>query len=182
MDTRKDLHSAFHQNWQWFLLWGILFIVLGVIAISATFLTTIITVVFLGALIFVAGIVNLIDTFSYWRGKWGGFVLHLVMSILYLLVGIMLVTNPVAASISLTLLLGLLYLILGIFRLIYSLSLRIPRWGWGVASGIITILLGLLILASWPASSLFIIGLFVGIDLLFWGWAYVMAALSTQHA
>jgi uncharacterized membrane protein HdeD (DUF308 family) len=102
------------------------------------------------------------------------------MGILYVVMGAMLIYSPILGSISLTLLLGIFYLMIGMFRLGYSWSMKSPRWGWNLFNGILCLLIGVLILASWPGSSLFIIGLFVGIDLVFAGWAYVMAALAAR--
>lgn len=170
------------KNWGWILLWGIVLIVLGCVAISAATFTTIFSVIFLGVLIFIGGVVMLIDSFKSWWGRWGGFLLHLIISLLYLAVGAMLVQNPISGSISLTLLLGVFYLVIGVFRIIYSLSFLLPQWGLNLLSGIISLILGILILASWPASSLFIIGLFVGIDLLVSGFTYVIVALTVRSA
>jgi uncharacterized membrane protein HdeD (DUF308 family) len=170
---------AFRKNWVWFFLWGIVLILLGMCAIGAATFTTLLSIVFLGFLILISGIVIILDSVTFWR-KRKGFLLHLIMGILYIFVGLMLINSPLAGSISLTLLLGIFYLVLGLFRLYYSSSLRAPRWGWNFFNGLISSLLGILILMSWPESSLYIIGLFVGIDLLFCGWAYVMAALGAK--
>jgi uncharacterized membrane protein HdeD (DUF308 family) len=174
--------NAFSKNWAWFLIWGIALVVLGVIAISATLATTVISVIFLGFLLLIAGILMVVDACSFWWHKWGGFLLHLILGILYLFVGIMLVQSPILASISLTLFLGIFYFIIGLFRLIYSLTLRTPNWGWSLFNAVISLLLGILILTSWPQSGLFIIGLFVGIDLLFTGWAYIMVSLAGRFS
>ncbi|VVC75765.1 hypothetical protein AQUSIP_10590 [Aquicella siphonis] len=172
---------AFGKNWVWFLLWGIAIAVLGLFAISATALTTLITVITLGLLLVLGGVVVIFDAFTFWRGKGSGFYLHVLMGILYLLAGSILIKNPLAGSVSITLLLGIAYIILGLFRVIYSLSMQMLRWGWSLFNGIITLLLGILIMANWPASSLFIIGLFVGIDLVFCGWAYIMVAIAARN-
>lgn len=170
-------HSAYGENWGWFFAWGLLLLILGLCAISVAAFTTLISVIFLGALILISGIVIIIDSFKFWRGKGGGFILHLIMGILYVVVGAMLIESPILGAISLTLILGVFYLVLGAVRVIYSLSLRTPSWGWSFVSGLIALILGLLILANWPAASLLIIGLFVGIDLLFVGWTYIMVSL-----
>lgn len=175
----SDQHlPTFGSNWAFFLIWGILLVALGVFAIIAATAATLISVMVLGFIIFFGGTVILVDTASFWWGKWGSFFLHLIVALLYLFVGLILIFNPVQASISLTLLLGIFYVIIGVFRIGNSTSIKTPRWGWVLFNGIISLILGILILASWPASSLFIIGLFVGIDLLFVGWAYIMAALA----
>lgn len=179
-NIRKQPIDAFRHNWGWFLTWGIIFVILGMIAIYASVLTTLASIYLLGILLLVSSFVLIMDASKFWWGSWGGFFLHFLMSIFYFAAGIMLIQNPILGSISITLLLGILYISLGIFRVLYSLSLRTPRWGWNLFNGLISFLLGLAILYSWPASSLFIIGLFVGIDLLFCGWAYIMSALSTR--
>jgi uncharacterized membrane protein HdeD (DUF308 family) len=178
MDTRYL--PAFGNNWKRFLAAGILLTLLGLLAIYAAVFTTLISVVILGFIIFFSGAVITFDTFTFWRGKQSGFFLQLIFSILYLLVGLALIINPMAASISLTLLLGVFYIVIGIFRLAFSPTLRAPKWGWGWFNGVITLLLGILIITSWPASGLYIIGLFIGIDLLFCGWSYIMLAIAAK--
>lgn len=174
--------SVFSKHWGWFMLWGVAMAALGIFAISATALTTLITVIMLGVLLLVGGAVVIIDAFTFWRGKSKGFILHVLMGILYLLAGAILIKNPLEGSISITLFLGIFYIILGISRIAYSLSMRMLGWGWTLFNGMISLLLGILIIANWPASSLFIIGLFVGIDLVFCGWAYIMVALAARNS
>jgi uncharacterized membrane protein HdeD (DUF308 family) len=172
---------AFGNNWRWFLLWGIGLIVLGLLAISAATFTTLLSVILLGMLIFFSGVIMLVDSFSFWRKK-NGFFIHLLVAILYLVVGMMLIKNPVEGAISLTLLLSLFYIFLGVFRIATSAVLQLPRWGWVWLNGVVTLILGILIMMTWPAtSSLFVIGLFVGIDLVFLGWTYVMLGLAGRN-
>lgn len=172
--------AAFAKNSGWFLIWGILLTVLGLAAISASTFTTLITVVALGFLLFISGCIMLLDTFTFWRGKSGSFLVHLIFALLYIAVGVILMNNPVEGSVSITFIIGIFYLIAGIFRLVFNTMIKMPRWGWGFFNGIISIMLGVLILANWPASSVFIIGLFVGIDLFFAGMFYIMASLAAR--
>jgi uncharacterized membrane protein HdeD (DUF308 family) len=179
----NNLHlSAFKKNWKWFLLWGVVLVILGALAINAAVFTTAISIVFLGTLIFLSGIIIIIDTFTFWWRRWRGFFLHAIMGALYLAVGTVLIDQPILASVSLTLLLGIFYILLGISRLTYSMVVRLPRCGWHFFNGLISLLLGILILISWPTSGLYIIGLFIGIDLLICGCAYIMASLYGQAA
>lgn len=179
MSNRID-HSTFGQNWGVFLTWGIILAVLGFIAISAAVATTVISVVILGVMLLLGGIVILFDTFTYWRHQ-EGFTLHLIIGLLYIFAGFALVVHPVSSSVSLTLLLGIVFLVLGVVRMLFSFSLRMPEWGWSFFNGLLTLVLGILILSNWPEASLFVIGLFVGIDLLFCGLAYIVAAMSVRH-
>jgi uncharacterized membrane protein HdeD (DUF308 family) len=174
--------TLFKQNAGLFMIWGILLMLVGMLAIGADVFTTIVTIVFIGVAITIGGAVVIFDAFTFWRRSMSGFILHLLMGILYVAVGYILIKNPVEGSISLTLVLGIFYLVLGAFRTVFALSARTPHWGWALFNGLVSLLLGGLILASWPASSLYIIGLFVGIDLIFSGWAYFMLALSVRNA
>lgn len=178
--TNQNLLALSHV-WGWILLWGILLVVLGCVAISVSTLTTLISVIFLGVLILLGGIVMLVDSFKSWWNRWGGFLLHFLIAILYIIVGTMLIVNPLRASISITLLLGIFFLVIGVFRIAYSLFYLLPQWGLTLLNGLISLLLGILILESWPASSLFIIGLFIGIDLLISGFTYIVVAFSVRE-
>jgi uncharacterized membrane protein HdeD (DUF308 family) len=181
LDKFNDNHlPLFGKNWRHFSLWGICLIVLGIWAIFAATMATIVSVVVLGFVIFFSGIVMLIDSITFWRDKWSGFGIQLILSILYILVGLMLINNPIEGSVSITLLLGILYVFAGIFRILFSSAIQLPQWGWVFSNGIVTLILGILILASWPASSLYIIGLFIGIDLIFCGWGYLMAGMAAK--
>lgn len=174
-----DQHlPSFGENWLRFLIWGIVLTVIGLFAIYASTFATLLTMVILGFVVFFSGSIIFVDALTFWWGKWSGFFLHLVVALLYLAVGMILIMNPLEGSISLTLLLGIFYLIIGLFRIFNSSSTQTPRWGWALFSGLINFVLGVLILANWPSSSLFIIGLFVGIDLVFVGWSYIMAGLA----
>lgn len=172
--------AALGKKWTWLLAWGVALVVLGGIAISAATMTTVISIVLLGALLLISGLAIIMVAFTFCWHKWRGFFLDLFLGILYLIAGIMLVKNPILASVSLTLFLGIFYLVIGVFRTIYSLSISIPNWGLNFFNGIISLVLGILILSSWPESSLYIIGLFVGIDLLFTGFTYMMASFAAR--
>ena len=155
---------------------------LWIAAISTATLTTYITVLVLGAFITAVSVILIVDTLTFWWGRWSGFFLHLIVGILYLCAGIMLIEHPLLGTLSITLVMGAAYTVIGIFRLVYVLSTRLISWGWGFLYGVVTLLLGILILESWPASSLFILGLFVGIDLFFVGWAYIIMSLTAKRA
>lgn len=176
--NKHDL-EVFRKNWGWFLVWGILLTLLGAGALSAAVFTTLLSVILLGAFILAGGLIMIIDCFHYWRKK-GGFSFNLLMGLLYFLCGLFLVCFPGLAATFLTLILASLFILIGISRIFYASKLRLPGWGWSLFSGVITLLLGILIIAQWPLSGLMIIGIFVGVDLLFLGITYVMAALLAR--
>ena len=172
--------STFRNKSGWFLVWGLVLVILGAAAISAATFTTLVTMMVLGAFILISGIVITLDTFLFWTGKWSGFTLHLMMGILYLGVGTLMINTPVLTSESITLLLGMFYVLVGVSRITSAVAMQLPRWKWALFNGIIALLLGMLILSEWPASSLFIIGLFVGIDIFFCGWTFIMMGLAAK--
>lgn len=172
----------FSKNWGLFFLWGIVLMLTGVCAISAVAFTTLVSIVVLGFVIFFSGCVVLIDSITFWRGKQHGFVLHFLGALLYIGAGVLLMSNPVAGSVTITFMLGFLYAFLGIIRIAATASTRLPNWGWGFFNGLISLLIGVLIIMSWPDSSVFVIGLFIGIDLFFLGLAYSMAALAAKRS
>jgi uncharacterized membrane protein HdeD (DUF308 family) len=167
--------------WGWFLAFGIALVALGIVAIAHAAASTIVSVIFLGTILAITGVVFIFDSFRSSFGKWNEFFMRLGMGILYLLAGIILLKGPVVGSITLTLILAIMYIALGFIRTIYSATHAGPGRGWSLASGLITLLLGILILLEWPASGLFIIGLFIGIDLVFTGWIYIMAAIAAKN-
>lgn len=171
----------YRRNWVQIFILGLLLIVLGAVAISVSTLTTLLTTVFLGFIIFFSGVVLLFDSIAFWWKKWSGFFTHLLFAILYIGVGFMLVRNPEQGAITLTGLLGIFYVVVGIFRIGFYSAFQGPRWGWGWLNGILTLLIGVVIFTSWPISGLFIIGLFVGIDLIFAGWSYISVALASKY-
>ncbi len=77
---------------------------------------------------------------------------------------------------------AMFFLIGGLFQLIGSLTVHVPGWGWQAVDGIITLVLGVLVLSQWPVSGLWVIGLFIGIDLIFYGGAWIALALGLRSS
>lgn len=178
-----DEHAkAYAKNWKMFFIWGLVLMAVGFLAVSYTALTTIVSIMLLGFLILFSGCVLFLDAFTFWQGKDHGFIWHLCIAILYVFAGVMLISNPIEGSVTITFLLGLIYTVLGLVRIFFSTSIRLPNWGWTLTNGLITLLIGILILSSWPSSSFYIIGLFIGIDIFFCGLAYTMASFAIRQA
>jgi uncharacterized membrane protein HdeD (DUF308 family) len=167
------------RNWGWFLALGIALILLGVFALIAAEITTLASVLLFGWLVLFGGVFEVVAAF--WARQWSGFFLHLLVGVLYVVVGLLLIAHPVAAAAGLTLLLVALFLTGGAFRILAAAALRYPNWGWSVLDGVIALILGAMIWKEWPESSLLVIGTFVGIILVFRGWAWVMFALAVRR-
>jgi uncharacterized membrane protein HdeD (DUF308 family) len=171
--------EALSRNWGWLLAFGILMIILGLFAIGAPVMATIAFQVVLGWLLVIGGIAEAIHAFM--AQNWRGFQFELLSAILYVVVGALLLFNPLLGAAALTLLLAVFLVVEGIFKIIMALRVRDHRgWGWLLASGILSLILGAMIWAQWPASGLWVIGLLVGIQLLFTGWSLVMLALAAR--
>lgn len=160
-----------HASWGWFVALGIALILLGAACILGEMSATLITVVLLGWLLLISGVVALVHAFQ--TRTWSGFLIYLLSALLRLFTGFMLVRFPVGGAAGITLLLALLFIGGGTFRAIGAAKLRFPRWGWAVASGIISVALGVTLLAQFPLSSLWFIGLAIGVDLIFEGTSLV---------
>jgi uncharacterized membrane protein HdeD (DUF308 family) len=174
--------SALNNNWRWFLAWGIILVLLGMLAIATAAFTTVISMIFLGFLLFAAGVVIIMDTFHFWWHHWKGFFTHSLVGVLYALLGLMIMFGPIPAAVSITLILGVIFVIVGVFRIFNAFTLKLPGWGWNVLNGLVTLALGTLIIAQWPVSGLYIIGLFIGIDLLLVGWTYIMISMFARKS
>lgn len=170
---------SIHENWGWLVALGIFLILLGALAIGASVYTTLFTIVFLGTTVALAGIAQLI--YSFWIQKWSGFFFSLLTGLLYLIMGGLFLWRPLQAAAALTLLIGSFFVVSGTFRIISAIYNRFDQWGWVVFSGLISLILGLLILSEWPLTSLWVIGLFVGIDLIIYGWTCTLLGFVAKR-
>jgi uncharacterized membrane protein HdeD (DUF308 family) len=166
------------QYWGWFLAFGIGLVLLGVVAVVRSVTATIVSMLFFGWLLVVACGIEIAQAIVV--GHWAGFFHHLLAAILFGVVGVLIVTRPLLSAEVATVVIALLFLIGGLFQLIGSLWVALPGWGWEAADGLISFVLGILVLAQWPASGLWVIGLFIGIDLIFYGAAWIALALGLR--
>jgi uncharacterized membrane protein HdeD (DUF308 family) len=178
MEQAIQLEGAgeLRRSWGWYLALGIVLIVLGMIAIGSTFVMTIASVFFFGWLLIIGGVMEVIHAF--WHKRWAGFFLDLLTGILYVVAGWMMVTNPAQSALLLTLVIAMFLVFEGVFRIVAALAARYPHWGWVMFNGVISLILGVMIWRQWPYSGLWVIGLFVGIEMLLNGWSLVMLSLA----
>jgi uncharacterized membrane protein HdeD (DUF308 family) len=176
--VRRDLYDL-KKNWGWLLALGGLMIAAGVTAVGLSVLATILTVVAIGTFALIAAGAEVAS--AVWSRGWEGTVLHLLTAALYGVFGFLLVTKPALGAGVLTLLLAIVLLVNGVARIGYAVTVRFHHWGWAAASGLLSVLLGLMIWQDLPESALWVIGLFVGIDLLMTGWTWVALALALKN-
>ena len=168
------------RNWGWLLGLGILFVILGCIGLGMVVGLTIASVLFLGVLLIVAGVSQIIDVFK--SSQWKGVFWHALIAVLYIIGGGIVIYDPILASTFITVLIAWVLIIIGVTRLIMASVLReAAGWGWLVFAGIMAIILGILILMQWPYSGLWVLGLFIAIELIVNGWTYIFIALAIRR-
>src|SRR5262245_51529583 len=147
---------------RWFLALGIAMVILGTLALGWACVSTLtITAVWVfGFFLLGGGIAEVVN--SFWVGRWSGMLVHLLIGVLYILVGFMMIDQPENAAIQLTLIIAIFLMVGGIFRIIFAVSERFAGWGWVLLNGAVSFLLGLIIYKQWPQSGLWVIGLFLG--------------------
>jgi len=178
----KEVIGDLGKNWGWLMALGILFVVLGVIALGMPVAMTLTTVVFFAVLLFAGGIFQIIDAFKC-KG-WKGTVWHVLIGLLYIVAAGVIFNNPALGSLTLTAMLGAIFIAIGLLRIVMSLQLKQQSggWGWLLFAGIVSILLGAAILLKWPATGLVVIGVLVAIEMIIHGWSYVFMALAARKA
>lgn len=159
------------------LLIGVLLIVLGLVAIAQPAVSTIFAETWFALILVSAGAAKL--TYAFQTRDSGGFVWKLLLSILYIAIGVMLFVSPLKGVLTLTLLLGSFLLTEGVFNLILAFRLRGQQnWTWVLVDGIITLVLGGMIWFQWPFNAPWLIGTLVGVSVLFTGISRVMLSLN----
>jgi uncharacterized membrane protein HdeD (DUF308 family) len=175
--SEHELHSVRNQ-WWCFLLLGIALVVVGSFCIVEPLVPSLASVVVLGFLLITAGIIQVVS--SFWAGKWSGMLLHMLIGVLYAVVGYMIVDAPGLSMLLLTKFIAIFLIVTGVFRIASALFVRFQDWGWVLLNGGVTLLLGIIINRQLPEAALWVIGLFIGIEMLFNGWAWVMLAFGLR--
>jgi uncharacterized membrane protein HdeD (DUF308 family) len=176
--------KALRAKWGWIVALGVVFMIAGVIALGSVMAATASAVLIVGIMMILGGVAEIFAAFSV--KDWGKFALWMLLGLLYVAAGVICFTDPFAAATILTLFLGVALMVGGILRGFLAWHMREAGkpWGWVAASGVITLLLGLMIIAQWPASSFYVLGIFLGIDLIFIGssWLTIGMALKRRAA
>jgi uncharacterized membrane protein HdeD (DUF308 family) len=177
---RLGLREAEHlrEIWVFLMCMGIVLMILGAAAIGSSFIATLATALVFGILLLTSALFQVVT--ALWGRSWRGFFLHLLAGVLYLITGLFMIENPLVAAIGLTLLVAACLLVGGILRIVLSVIERFDGWGWALLNGIVSLLLGTAIWRQWPLSGLWVIGLFVGIEMLFSGLSWVMLGLAVR--
>ncbi|MFP2927342.1 HdeD family acid-resistance protein [Pyxidicoccus sp. 3LG] len=159
---------------------GLLMTVLGIVALGASFLTSLVTVFLFGALLAGAGIAEIISAFRV-RKSGGPFWLYMLSGVLSTVVGLFVLMYPAAGLGALTLLLAGYFFASGLFHAITSVMDRYPQWGWDLFYGAVSIFLGVVVMMEWPISAVWLVGTLVGIGIIMRGVALMASALAIRQ-
>lgn len=175
---QQQMQNYLQTHWKLFLAEGIFFIFLGLCAIVIPQVFTVATVIFLGWILLFGGIVHVARAFMF--TSMPGFGWWLFMGILQIIIGYLFITRPVAGAVTLTMLLTVFFALEGIAKISIALMMRpLPNWGLMLFSGLTALIFALVIWISWSESAQWLLGLFLGINMVFLGWS--MVKISLHH-
>jgi uncharacterized membrane protein HdeD (DUF308 family) len=179
--VRDAFAAAVQRHWGLFLFEGIVLVILGVLAVLAPVIASVAATIFFGWILLISGIVGLVMSFRARQAP--GFWWGLLSDLVGIIAGIFLLLRPLLGTLSLTAVLIAFLFVEGIFTIMYALEHRNAlsgRWGWMLASGIVDVILAIILFIGLPGTALWALGLLVGINLLFGGWALIMIALHAR--
>lgn len=179
--TRLDMGEIMRQHWKALLIEGILLVILGLLAIARPLVASIAITLFLGWMFMISGVAGLILTF--WARQMPGFWWSILSALFSLAAGILLIGWPGQGVVSLTLVLGVFFVMEGVASIMYALEHRRElggRWAWMVAAGILDLIISGMIITGLPSSAEWAIGLLVGINLLFGGSTLIGMATAAR--
>ncbi len=171
--------AALRTKWGWIVALGAVYVFVGFIALGSVLIATVASVLVVGLAMIVAGAAEVVNAFQI--KSWGKCLIWALLGVFYIFAGFVTFENPLFAAVLFTLALGASLVASGIMRIILAFSMkRETPWTWVALSGIVTLMLGLLILARWPINGVYVLGLFLGIDLVMAGAGWIGIGLSLR--
>jgi uncharacterized membrane protein HdeD (DUF308 family) len=161
-------------------LLGLVMILAGLFVLGDIAVASLLSAIFIGAMAIVAGGFEIVHAF--WTKGWGGFIWQILLGALYVAFGVMMVSQPVAGALVLTYFLAFILLASGVLRILLAFrESQQLRWTM-LISGVFGVIAGIIILAGWPASGLWVLGLLLGVDLIVHGAAWLMYGILPRSA
>jgi len=175
---QQKMLDYMQTHWRLFLFEGIFFILLGFCAIVIPQFFTVVIVIFLGWLIILAGATHVSRALFF--KEMPGFGLWLGLGILQVVVGFLLIADPIAGVLTLTMMMTLFFAFEGIIKIYLALMMRpLQHWQLVLLSGVTALVFAIIILAFWSETAHWLLGLFLGINMIMLGVA--MVKMSLQH-
>jgi uncharacterized membrane protein HdeD (DUF308 family) len=177
--TASNVGPRPRTGWGWFVALGIAQIVLGVIAWFDVIAFTIAGVIFIGALVLVAGVFQIVHAFM--DREWGAFALHLLVGILYVIGGLLLMDDPFPGALIITIFVAAALILGGILRIVIGIQHRhMPGWGLLVVGGVISLLVGIMLYMMLPWSGLWVVGTLIAVELIVHGVSWIQFGLTLR--
>ena len=175
----SEIGAELGKNRGWAIALGSLMMLAGLVAIAMPYLASLAATLLFGWVFVAGGIIQLVHAFQ--TRKAGQFVWKLILALLYVFAGLVILVYPLKGLLTLTLVLGITIFVQSSMQVFMAFQLRPdPSWVWVLLSGILGIILGVFIWSKWPLDALWILGLWVGLNLAFDGLGIVMLALSAS--
>jgi uncharacterized membrane protein HdeD (DUF308 family) len=172
--------APLRAKWGWIVALGVVYVVAGVIALGSVVMATVATVIIVGVMMIIAGVAEVINAFQV--RTWGRFFFWLILGVLYIVAGFVAFESPLLTAVWLTLFLGAALVASGVVRIFLAFNMRHGSpWIWVALSGLITLLLGVIILAHWPDSALYTLGIILGVDLVFAGAGWIGLGMGLRQ-
>jgi uncharacterized membrane protein HdeD (DUF308 family) len=173
--------APLRAKWGWIVALGVVYLIAGVIALGSVVMATVAAVWVVGIMMIIAGVFEVLHSFQI--KTWGRFLFWLLLGVLYVIAGFIAIGDALWFAIWLTLLLGAALVASGIVRIFLGFNMKGGTpWGWVVASGLITLLLGIIILVQWPYSGLYALGIILGVDLVFAGASWIGLGMGLRQS
>jgi uncharacterized membrane protein HdeD (DUF308 family) len=174
---RQELQHL-RESWLLLLILGIGLVLVGMASMICSLIATLATAIFFGTLLLVGGVMQLVNAVT--CRNWRGFFVYLLAGILFAVVGLIMMNHPVAVAAGLTLMLAAAFIVGGIVRIVGAATEHFHGWPWVMISGFITLFLGIFIWRHFPETAFWVIGLFIGIELIFSGMSWIMLAIGIR--
>jgi uncharacterized membrane protein HdeD (DUF308 family) len=168
-------------KWAWIVALGVVYLIAGFIALGSLVSATVASVFVVGIMMLLAGVWEVFSAFQ--MKTWGKFFFWLILGVLYIIAGFVAFENPLLTAVWLTLILGAALVASGLMRIFLAFNMKHGApWIWVVVSGVITLLLGIIILVHWPTNSVYVLGIFLGVDLVLAGASWIGLGFGLKNA
>ena len=179
----KDMQQVADEvraNWGWLMVMGLALTVLGVVGLYMAGALTVASLWWFGVLTIAGGVATLVDAFRAegWKAK----LWEMLIAVIYVAAGIVMLLNPGASAVWFTLFIAAFLFASGILRIITGFQIReqVKGWGWTVFGGVASTVLAIMIWAQWPVSGLWVIGMFIAIEMIMQGTSMISIALAAK--
>jgi uncharacterized membrane protein HdeD (DUF308 family) len=165
----------------WFIGLGLAFVLLGILDISIPLVASLVTTIVIGWLMIIGGVIQGIHAAQ--NRSWAHAGWAVVGAIVQVVAGLLVVLFPLAGTLALTLILAVFFLAEGIIKILRAVQHRgMLAWGWLLFDGLLALALGVLILAHWPSTAVWAVGLLVGVNFLVGGASMLLLGVTSRRA